>query len=133
VPFGWPLPEPVVVARAFDGPAQPWLAGHRGVDLTGPVAAPVLAPAAGTVSFNGWIVDRHVVVIDHGQLRSTLEPVRSDLTVGSTLLRGQVVGHLATDQAAHCPGCLHWGVRLGQTYLDPVTLVDRLPRAVLWE
>jgi len=53
--------------------------------------------------------------------------------VGSVLLQGQVVGHLATDQPAHCEGCLHWGVRLGQEYLDPTQLVDPLPRAVLWE
>jgi len=133
VRFGWPLPEPLVVARVFDGPAQQWLAGHRGVDLVGPVAAPVLAPAAGTVSFNGWIVDRHVVVIDHGALRSTLEPVLSDLPVGAALLRGQVDGRLATEEVAHCPSCLHWGVRQGQDYLDPTRLVGAHPRAVLWQ
>jgi len=131
--FGWPLPLPVQVARPFDRPAEKWLAGHRGVDLTGPLAAPVLAPGAGTVSHNGWIVDRHVLVIDHGDLRSTLEPVVSDLAVGTTVLRGQAVGKLVTSEASHCPSCLHWGVRQGQNYLDPMQLLSASPRAVLWK
>ncbi|MCL1898707.1 MAG: M23 family metallopeptidase [Micrococcales bacterium] len=131
--FDWPLPAPVQVVRVFDRPAHNWLAGHRGADLSGPSAAPVLAPAAGVISYNGWIVDRRVLVIDHGDLRSTLEPVVSELVVGATVLRGQAVGKLATDQASHCQGCLHWGVRRGQDYLDPLSLLRASPRAVLWE
>ena len=130
---GWPWPEPQAVVRAFDGPTQPWLAGHRGVDLTGPDFAPVLAPADGNVSYNGWIVDRHVLVINHGDLRSTLEPVISDLVVGSEVQRGQVVGQLAAHEASHCPRCLHWGVRQGSRYLDPLLLVSAHRRAVLWQ
>src|SRR5437763_11992452 len=39
----WPLPPPHHVVRGFDPPIQPWLAGHRGVDLAGAPGAPVLA------------------------------------------------------------------------------------------
>jgi murein DD-endopeptidase MepM/ murein hydrolase activator NlpD len=121
----------VRIARPFDLPAEPWLAGHRGVDLDAAGSGPVLAPAAGVVSFNGWIVDRHVLVIRHGDLASTLEPVLSDLAVGTPLERGQPVGALAAAEATHCPGCLHWGVRRGDQYLDPTHLVSPRPRAVL--
>ena len=130
--FDWPLAEPVGVVRPFDLPAQPWLAGHRGVDLLGAVGSAVLAPAAGSVSFNGWIVDRHVLVIRHGELASTLEPVLSDLAVGDWVTRGASVGILAAGEAWHCPDCLHWGVRRGEQYLDPTLLVEPRPRAVLW-
>ncbi|MDR0627147.1 MAG: M23 family metallopeptidase [Bifidobacteriaceae bacterium] len=130
--FGWPLVEPVVVVRPFDLPVQPWLAGHRGVDLLAAAGSAVLAPAAGSVSFNGWIVDRHVLVIRHGELASTLEPVLSDLAVGDLVRRGESVGTLAGGEAWHCPDCLHWGVRRGEQYLDPTLLVEPRPRAVLW-
>ncbi|MDR2454410.1 MAG: peptidoglycan DD-metalloendopeptidase family protein [Bifidobacteriaceae bacterium] len=129
--FKWPLLEPVVLARPFDLPAEPWLAGHRGVDLAAAADAVVLAPAAGVISFNGWIADRHVLVIRHGDLASTLEPTLSDLPVGARVAQGEPVGRLAGGEAAHCPSCLHWGVRRGGQYLDPALLVAPRPRAVL--
>jgi murein DD-endopeptidase MepM/ murein hydrolase activator NlpD len=130
--FDWPVAKPVQVVREFDLPAEPWLAGHRGVDLFAPNGSTVLAPAAGTVSFNGWIVDRDVLVIKHGELASTLEPVQSDLAVGDAVGQGSAVGTVAAGQAQHCPDCLHWGVRRGEQYLDPTLLVNPRPRAVLW-
>jgi murein DD-endopeptidase MepM/ murein hydrolase activator NlpD len=129
--FGWPLAEPVEVVRPFEAPAERWLAGHRGVDLRAPAGAEVLAPAGGWVSFNGWIVDRHVLVIRHGELASTLEPVLSELAVGDPVGPGGSVGTVAAGEAWHCENCLHWGVRLGDVYLDPASLVDPRPRAVL--
>ncbi|GAA3766216.1 hypothetical protein GCM10022206_00780 [Streptomyces chiangmaiensis] len=43
---------------------------------------------------------------------------------------GEVVGVLEPP-TAHCPGgCLHWGLRRGETYLDPLALLPpRLLRA----
>ncbi|MDR1633475.1 MAG: peptidoglycan DD-metalloendopeptidase family protein [Bifidobacteriaceae bacterium] len=130
--FQWPVPPPVQIVRPFDLPAEPWLAGHRGVDLDAPAGSNVLAPAAGTVSFNGWIVDRHVLVLQHGELASTLEPVVSDLAVGDWAEQGANVGAVAAGEAWHCQDCLHWGVRRGDQHLDPTLLVDPRPRAVLW-
>jgi hypothetical protein len=83
------------------------------------------------VAFNGWIVDRHVLVIRHGELSSTLEPVLSSLTLGQLVTRGQAVGLVADGEAWHCDGCLHWGVRRGQQYIDPTLLAEPRPRAVL--
>jgi murein DD-endopeptidase MepM/ murein hydrolase activator NlpD len=131
--FVWPVADPVEIVRAFDLPDAPWLAGHRGVDLRAPEGTLVMAPADGTVTYNGWIVDRHVLVIRHGELSSTLEPVASDLQVGATVARGEQVGATAQTEAAHCPDCLHWGVRRGEEYLDPALLVEPRPRAVLYE
>jgi murein DD-endopeptidase MepM/ murein hydrolase activator NlpD len=122
----------VEIVRPFDLPAEPWLAGHRGVDLRSGAGPEVIAPGAGTVTFNGWIVDRHVLVIRHGELASTLEPVLSDLETGTQVTSGQPIGQIAADDASHCADCLHWGVRRGETYLDPTLLVQPRPRAVLW-
>ncbi|OMH24189.1 peptidase M23 [Tersicoccus phoenicis] len=130
----WPLqPRPPVV-RPFDAPEQRWSAGHRGVDLAGAPGTAVRAPAAGTVVFVGVVVDRPVLTIAHGDgLRTSVEPVTATVRRGDRVSAGQVVGRL-TGGRWHCaPGsCLHWGVRLGQDYVDPLGLIlDRRPSVLL--
>ncbi|WP_240675225.1 M23 family metallopeptidase [Cellulomonas endophytica] len=120
------------VLRPFDRPATPYAAGHRGVDLPAGVGDPVLAPAAGVVVFAGPVAGRGVVTVRHADgLRSSLEPVAGAPAVGTTVAAGTAVGTLAAP-AGHCPGpCLHWGVRAGEVYLDPMALLGPLPRVVL--
>ena len=130
--WSWPLdPRPAVV-RAFDPPAKPWLSGHRGVDLRAAHdGAPVTSPAAGTVTFAGVVVDRPVITVDHGNgLRSSFEAVRSDLQPGTAVAEGGVLGWI---QPGHCgPGpCVHWGVRRGEEYLNPLGFVTDLRPSVL--
>ncbi|TQJ40379.1 peptidase M23-like protein [Arthrobacter sp. SLBN-112] len=128
----WPLAPRPPVLRGFDPPPKPWLSGHRGVDLgSGAAGAPVVSPAAGTVSFAGIVVDRPVITIDHGGgLRSSFEPVDSTLAVGEAVAPGQVVG---TVLPGHCPAaqCLHWGVRDGEEYVNPLQFVLDLRPSVL--
>lgn len=108
---------------AFHPPAQPWQSGHRGVDLRGATADPVVAPADGIVVFAGRVVDRGVVSIDHGGIRTTYEPVDPAVEAGAAVTRGSVIGHLGT--GAHCSArCLHWGAILGDEYIDPLTLLS---------
>ena len=126
----WPMrPRPDVVRR-FEPPASRWGPGHRGADLAGHVGQPVRTALAGTVSFVGRIAGRGVVVVDHGATRTTYEPVLGSVSRGQRLAAGDVVGRLA-GAGSHCAprACLHWGLRRGSTYLDPLTLVDA-PRPV---
>ena len=51
------------MVRPFDPPPQPWLAGHRGVDLAGEPGAAVVSAAAGTVIFAGVVAGRGVVSV----------------------------------------------------------------------
>ncbi len=130
--WNWPLPPVPEVLRAFDPPAKRWLSGHRGVDLAGSPGDTVSAPAAGIVSFTGRIVDRPVIVIDHGAgLLTSLEPVRSTLVVGAIVGTGDEIGMIAT--GAHCDArCLHWGLRLDGEYIDPLlTIRDTRPSILL--
>ena len=62
----WPLAGEPKILNAFDKPAEQWSAGHRGVDLAAAEGAPVIAPNRGRITFRGVVVDRPVVVIDHG-------------------------------------------------------------------
>jgi murein DD-endopeptidase MepM/ murein hydrolase activator NlpD len=118
-----PLAGPVV--RGFDPPDQPWLSGHRGVDLLGAVGTGVVAAKAGRVVFAGTVAGRGVVVVSHGDLRTTYLPVRPLVSVGTPVDAGQVIGQLVPGHA--CPGgtCLHWGLKRGEEYLDPLSLLDQ--------
>ncbi len=116
--------------RRFAVLPSPWLPGHRGVDLATAPASPVLAPADGVVVFAGTVVDRGVLTIEHaGGLRTSYEPVGAQLPVGTAVgarragRRGR--GRAATTAATR--PCLHWGLRRGETYLDPLALVRGAP------
>lgn len=122
--FGWPIAPPAVT-RPFDPPAHPWLAGHRGVDLGAPPLAVVRSAGPGTVLFAGPIAGRGVVSIAHaGGLRTTYEPVTASVSVGDVVARGDPIGRLeAGHPGCETAACLHWGLRRGSLYLDPLALL----------
>jgi murein DD-endopeptidase MepM/ murein hydrolase activator NlpD len=129
---GWPLrPEPEVVNR-FAPPPVAWAAGHRGVDLRGRPGQQVRAARAGAVTFAGRIAGRGVVVVSHGDTRTTYEPVTASVARGDLVAQGAVLGRLEL-LGSHClpRACLHWGLIRGETYLDPLTLVGRGPVRLL--
>jgi murein DD-endopeptidase MepM/ murein hydrolase activator NlpD len=119
-----PLPGEPVVTRPFDPPPGPYAAGHRGVDLGGVPGSPVLAAGAGVVVFAGMVAGRPVVSIDHHGLRTTYEPVQPSVAAGQAVARGSPIGALLAGHG-DCPfeACLHWGLRRGETYLDPMALL----------
>ncbi|WP_141012913.1 M23 family metallopeptidase [Nocardioides sambongensis] len=133
VPVGvWPLlPTPTVV-HDFDPPATAYGAGHRGVDLAGTFGSSVRSALPGTVLFAGSLAGRGVVVVGHGDTRTTYEPVSASVAVGDRVEAGAVIGHLQL-ALSHCfpRACLHWGWLRGQTYLDPLLLVGAGPVRLL--
>lgn len=128
----WPLSPRPALAEGFDPPDQVWGAGHRGVDLHGHMGQAVRASLGGTVTFAAPIAGRGVVVVDHGGVRTTYEPVSAAVRVGELVGRGAVIGTLQR-ASSHCfpRACLHWGLRRGETYLDPLTLVGAGPIRLL--
>jgi len=128
----WPLrPQPAVLA-AFEAPVGPYGPGHRGVDLAGTVGQPVLAVDAGRVSFAGQVAGRGVVVVDHGGLRTTYEPVLVAVSRDERLRAGALIGTL-TLAGGHClpAACLHLGARLRDTYVDPLRYLGTGPVRLL--
>lgn len=128
----WPLvPEPEVV-HGFDPPDDPWGAGHRGVDLRGSPGQPVRSALPGRVSWAGTLAGRGVVVVDHGDTRTTYEPVVPGVAVGTAVAAGDRIGRLSAT-GSHClpSACLHWGWLEGDTYLDPLRLVGAGPVRLL--
>lgn len=121
-------PHPREVARPASIPEQNWKPGHRGVDLPLRIGAPVLAAGDGTIAFAGSVAGAPVVTIDHaGGVRTTYQPVRTNLQVGEKVREGDVIGVLArasTRFAGEHEG-LHWGALTGpDTYIDPLRLLE---------
>ena len=114
-------------------PAEPWHAGHRGLDLAAAPGHEVVASAPGVVSFVNVVVDRPVLTIRHddGAL-STVEPVESHLEVGARVSRGQVIGTVS-EVPGHCAPdtCVHWGVRVAGEYIDPLDVLAGFGPVVL--
>jgi len=132
-----------ILAHDFDPPAQNWLPGHRGVDLFSPDGI-ITAPASGTITFAGKVAGKPVVSFTHANgLRSTFEPAHTELPRGTTLGPGEHLATISLGGPSHCQGpspypppatqavCLHWGVKDGDTYLDPWRLVQPHVRIIL--
>ena len=120
----WPVPGAPQVTRDFAPGPTPYSPGHRGADLPAPAGSPVRAASAGRVTYAGLLAGRGVVVVTHGALRTTYEPVVAVVRAGEQVDAGAVLGTLAAGHAG-CPAeaCLHWGLRRGEVSLDPVRLV----------
>ncbi|MET7969954.1 M23 family metallopeptidase [Micromonospora sp. NPDC005305] len=131
--FRWPLAGTPRVTRRFAPPPEPWLPGHRGVDLAATPGAQVRSAGAGVVLFAGTVAGRPVVTVGHADgLRTTYEPVLPGPAAGARVAAGTPIGLLS---AGH-PGCvaaacLHWGLRRGEEYLDPLALLGLGPVRLL--
>jgi murein DD-endopeptidase MepM/ murein hydrolase activator NlpD len=123
-----PVPEPYRVVRPFTAPRTSYGAGHRGVDLATVDGEVVHAAGPGLVTFAGTIAGRGLVVIAHHDgVRTEYEPVTPSVRSGATVAGGEAIGAV---QGRHgtcaAGGCLHWGARRGDAYLDPLLLLRPL-------
>lgn len=97
-------------------------AGHWGVDWAVPEGTEIRSAGPGAVTFAGSVAGNQTVTVDHGGgLRTSysylagLMVKRGDHVTGSTIL--------GTSGAAHGSAALHFSVRVGDTYLDPLSVV----------
>ncbi|MET9733977.1 M23 family metallopeptidase [Streptomyces sp. NPDC006458] len=125
---GWPVGLRPPVLRGWLPPPTPYAAGHRGVDLAAAPGAPVRTVAAGRVSFAGRVAGRGVVSVTlsatgEPPLRTTYEPVRAAVRKGDEVSPGEVIGTVEAT-GSHCVRpCVHWGLRRGDVYLNPLALL----------
>ena len=128
----WPI-DPAEVAAEFDPPESDYGRGHRGLDLEVQQGQEVVAAADGVITFAAPLAGRGVVVVDHGEVRTTYEPVAAEVAVGDQVLSGQHIGTVTLTAVGHCTPatpCLHWGLRRGDEYLDPRLLIPRGKRRI---
>lgn len=100
---------------------------HAGVDLAAPEGTPIRAPLAGKVVLaEEMFLNGKTVVLAHGRgLISVYSHMQAmNVKEGQKVRTGEVIGFIGKSGRATGPH-LHWGVRLGQARVDPLTLLVR--------
>jgi len=117
-----PVPGPIV--DPFRPPPHTGAAGNRGVDYRTTPGGPVGASADGDVVFAGDVGGSlHVVVLHADGVRTSYSFLRSiAVHRGDHVTQGQAVG-TSNDR-------LHFGARVGDTYIDPTHLFTTGPPKV---
>ena len=128
----WPAAGPVL--RPFSLGPDSYAGGqHRGVDIAAELGSPVLAPAAGTVSFVGSIPGSgRAVTIQtlDGYAVTLLQLGSTSIRRGSVVTAGAIVGVVgaSADGVTSAPH-VHLGVRVAADpngYVDPLGLLPAL-------
>jgi len=112
-----------------DGRGQP-KSPHSGMDIAAPDGTPIMAPAAGVVTFAdpGLYLTGGTVLLDHGHGVSSnfLHLSRIDVKVGDRVAQGQVIGAVGATGRASGPH-LHWGMNWFDVRIDPLLVLERTP------
>jgi hypothetical protein len=120
----WVRPVAGRVVRAFRAPLTRYGRGHLGVDFAARPGTPVRAAGAGTVVFAGLVANtRHVVVLHADGLRTSysfLATIR--VRRGQAVAPGAVLGTTGGRGEHHDGDVLHFGLRVGGTFVDPMRL-----------
>ncbi|MBA3475818.1 MAG: M23 family metallopeptidase, partial [Actinobacteria bacterium] len=132
--WSWPATGPVL--RPFSLGANTYAGGqHRGVDIGAELGSPVLAPAAGAVSFVGSIPGggRAVTIQTEVYAVTLLQLGSTSILRGSVVAEGSVVGVVgeSADGVTSAPH-VHLGVRVAADpdgYIDPLGLLPPRPVA----
>jgi Peptidase family M23 len=120
----WVKPVDGAVVDPFRAPAHTYGPGNRGIDLAAGAGTPVRAAGDGVVAFAGQVGGtRHVVVEHAGGLRTTYAFLESiGVRARERVTRGQVIGASGGTGAGQPPNSMHFGLRLGDRYVDPSVL-----------
>jgi murein DD-endopeptidase MepM/ murein hydrolase activator NlpD len=110
------VPVEGVVVDPFRAPAHRYGPGNRGIEYGTDAGTSVRASQAGTVGFAGPVAGRTVVAIEHRDGRRTTYTGLAALAVtrGDTVTAGQEIGTAGSS--------LHFGVKVGDEYVDPALL-----------
>ncbi|MDR7098928.1 murein DD-endopeptidase MepM/ murein hydrolase activator NlpD [Lysobacter niabensis] len=128
-PFIWPVQGRVSGRfgnqRIYNGTPKP---PHSGMDIAAAQGTPVLAPAAGIITFAnpGLYLTGGTVLLDHGHGVSSnfLHLSRIDVKMGDRVAQGQVIGAVGATGRATGPH-LHWGMNWFEVRIDPLLVLER--------
>ena len=129
--YEWPVEGPII--RFFEPPATPFSAGHRGIDIAVPFGTPIHAPAAGTVTFAGWIAGSMFMTLDHGDGVRTSYSWLSGFAVakGDSVHRDEVIAYTGHGHPDVVTPHLHFSARVNGVYVDPLLLLEGLDLVTL--
>lgn len=114
----WP-PVEAPVSDPYRPPDCRWCPGNRGIEYATPPGVAVVAVATGRVTFARAVAGTGYVVVRHGDGRRVTygNVVAGAIDAGDLVIRGMSVGTTA--------GRLHFGLRLGDRYVDPAPFLGR--------
>jgi murein DD-endopeptidase MepM/ murein hydrolase activator NlpD len=121
---GWLRPVDGPVVRPFQPPKTRYGPGHLGVDFRAAPGTPVRAAGPGTVVFAGAVGPTlHVVVLHSGNRRTSYSFLASvHARRGDVVAAGTIVGTAGGRGEEHDGSVVHFGLRIGGTYVDPMQL-----------
>jgi murein DD-endopeptidase MepM/ murein hydrolase activator NlpD len=122
--YAWPVSGPVI--RGFLAPQDPYGPGHRGIDIATRFGTPVRAANDGIVAFAGWVGGALYVSVDHPDgVRTTYSWLSSvGVRKGAAVRKGDIIAASGHGHPEIPEPHLHFGARIGQTYLDPMLLLE---------
>jgi murein DD-endopeptidase MepM/ murein hydrolase activator NlpD len=122
--YAWPVRGPVI--RGFEAPPDPYSAGHRGIDIGAPFGTDIVAAQDGVVAFAGSVAGNLFISIDHPDgVRTTYSWVSAvAVAQGDQVTRGEVIGQSGHGHPEIATPHLHFGARVGTTYIDPLLLLS---------
>jgi murein DD-endopeptidase MepM/ murein hydrolase activator NlpD len=125
----WVPPVDGPIVRPFVPPAGRFGPGHRGVDYAVSPGTAVRAAGSGRVVFAGPVAGGlHVVVAHPGGLRTGYSYLSGlSVNTGEAVARGAVVGSSGGTGPSHETGVLHFSLRKGTDYIDPMWLFGAAP------
>lgn len=101
---------------------------HSGMDIAAPQGTPVVAPAAGIVTFASpaLYLTGGTVLLDHGHGISSnfLHLSRIDVEAGDRIEQGDVIGAVGATGRASGPH-LHWGMSWFDVRVDPLLVLEQ--------
>src|SRR5689334_6834855 len=131
----WTWPADGQVLQGYANGSDPYAAGqHRGLDVGGMQGDPVLAPAAGRVSYAGTLphYGRSLTIrTDDGWVVTLLHLGTLAVSKGAVVTEGQPVATLGSSgEAEHDAPYVHVGIRHADDehgYVDPAGLLPARP------
>ncbi len=115
--FVWPVNG--VLSSGF---GWRWGRMHEGIDIAAPSGSPVVAAAAGTVIYAGWMGGYgNLVLIDHGGGLATAYGHNAGFAVagGQSVSQGQVISYCGSTGHSTGPH-VHFEVRINGAPVDPL-------------
>jgi murein DD-endopeptidase MepM/ murein hydrolase activator NlpD len=98
---------------------------HSGIDIAASAGTPVRASSNGIVCLTGeHFFAGKSVYIDHGHALFSMYFHLDSITVqdGQSVAQGEIIGRVGSTGRSTGPH-LHWGVRLYDTPVDPLSLI----------
>jgi hypothetical protein len=122
--YAWPVHGRVI--RGFEDPQTPYGAGHRGIDIASPFGSVMVAAQDGVVAFSGFVGGSLFISVDHSDgVRTTYSWLSAvDVRKGDVVHREQPIGATGHGHPEIDTPHLHFGARVGATYIDPMLLLE---------